>query len=96
MTGTHDSYVYGPCVRAGPVYVCAHDAIAVNAMGGARGGGQGASAPLCPNPCLLVAPGEMLVVLKCPKVTIHLSKCDDNNLQIIIMETSSTLRCRNA
>jgi len=27
----------------------------------------------------------MLVVLKCPKVTIHLSRCDDNNLQIIIM-----------
>ena len=37
----------------------------------------------------------MLVVLKCPKVTIHLSRCDDNNLQIIITETSSPLRCRN-
>jgi len=54
-------------------------------------------APLCPCPCSLVAPGKMLVVLKCPEVTIHLSRCDDNNLRIIglIMETFSTLRCQN-
>ena len=60
-------------------------------MGGARGGRV--QLPLCP--CSLVAPPpvEMLAVLKCPKITIHLSRCDDNNLQIIIMETS--LRCRN-
>ena len=40
-------------------------------IGGARG------APLCPCPCSPSCPPvEMLVVLKCPKVTIHLSRCD--------------------